>query len=408
MMVPLHDKPIRLSLSLLIADEQLKTQVAQLLRGFGIDDLASPDETPAAVIGDSETEGASAPVIRLLRTPRHRRLCVGEANPFADPRVISWIGGIPEVDADGIWSTLDHLSSGRFLTLDHLLGPSAQIVSAYETSSAAKDRHTERMTEFFAPLELPEFLQIAMDVALDELFTNAVYNAPIDATGTRPNAAASRTLQVTSERPFVIRFGVDDDFVAVAVRDLYGSLPLPRIIERLRRCYSVGGATIENKEGGAGLGVFMLLQSATRLVINLKVGQFTEFIFMRRRHERRRSFMLSAPTLSLCAVEGAEAIRTSRAFPRIPVAWPAFVRHAGTETPGQILDVSSHGAFICPHERGWSFQAGDEIDLSLLAGADRRRLEVRAKVCWAGMSSEHICRGFGVKFAIPIDIRGCC
>jgi hypothetical protein len=217
------------------------------------------------------------------------------------------------------------------------------------------------------------------------------------------HADKSRSEAVISERPFAIEYRVDAHHIGLSIRDAYGTLTADRILECLRRCYNEGGAEFEEKKGGAGLGFFMMLQQATRLVVNVKAGQFSEVIVLRRLGEGRRQFMESTPTLNLCFVTGEGANVASRRFSRSLVRWPVRVFVGQVERPATILDISARGAFLTIEGGLDGIVPNSEVTVVGNPGPNQPGISTRARVCWVGMSNTHRGPGIGVEFVPPLN-----
>ena len=134
---------------------------------------------------------------------------------------------------------------------------------------------------------------LAVTAIADELITNAVYDAPRDAGGRARYHATDRREKVQLEpwEYVQVRWGSDGDVLAIAVTDWFGALRPEHIRNGLRRCLTAGDQ-IEQKAGGAGLGLYTALAYATQLVINVDRGQRTEIIALvdlRRRKGARRA-----------------------------------------------------------------------------------------------------------------------
>jgi len=105
-------------------------------------------------------------------------------------------------------------------------------------------------------------------MAADELVTNALYNAP----GKRNRSDANPT-----ERPATLFYGIYDDRVVLGCQDLYGSLKIDNLIQRIHDCYKHGASKMINwcDDEGAGIGLFMLFHSCTSLYIGVEPGKRT-------------------------------------------------------------------------------------------------------------------------------------
>jgi CheY-like chemotaxis protein len=116
----------------------------------------------------------------------------------------------------------------------------------------------------------------------DELVMNAIFNAPRDAAG-RPKYATldrSQPLVLEPAERATFRYACDGRHIALSVADRFGSLDRDVIIRYLQRCFAGGPAEVEEKEGGAGLGLHMVFNSITQLTFNVHAGVSTEVIAM--------------------------------------------------------------------------------------------------------------------------------
>jgi hypothetical protein len=134
----------------------------------------------------------------------------------------------------------------------------------------------------------------AIAAIADELITNAVYDAPRDAHGRAKYHAADRRQKIQLEpgEYVTVRWGTDGSILALSVTDWFGALEPETIRAGLRRCLGEGDQ-IEQKAGGAGLGLYTALSYSTEMVINVDRGERTEIIAIvdlrRRGHGARRA-----------------------------------------------------------------------------------------------------------------------
>ncbi len=114
---------------------------------------------------------------------------------------------------------------------------------------------------------------MAMLVA-DELLSNAVHNAPIDATGTHYRKELPRELELLlDDRHRVrLRWGCDARYLAIEVTDGFGSLDRDTILGALAR------NDVRESGGGAGMGIALAYRSCDHLVFNLAPGVRSEII----------------------------------------------------------------------------------------------------------------------------------
>jgi CheY-like chemotaxis protein len=136
-------------------------------------------------------------------------------------------------------------------------------VSTYAMSLGCNDRTVEMI-----------------ETVVDELVTNAIYNAPRTADGQPKYAKRSRREPVTLEENEVgeLQFACDGDYIAVAQIDPFGSLTQATVVEYLNRCLVKGPEQFSEASGGAGIGLYRVFQSLSKFIINIDPGKKTEVI----------------------------------------------------------------------------------------------------------------------------------
>ncbi|MBC7793634.1 MAG: hypothetical protein H7Z43_07985 [Clostridia bacterium] len=114
----------------------------------------------------------------------------------------------------------------------------------------------------------------------DELIMNAVYNAPVDGAGVPKYASRSRSEGVMLEpnERAQLSYACDGRYLALSVADRFGRLRRETVVNYLRRCFVGGEAQIEDKDGGAGLGLYYIFESLNHFVVNIAPNQKTEII----------------------------------------------------------------------------------------------------------------------------------
>jgi CheY-like chemotaxis protein len=115
----------------------------------------------------------------------------------------------------------------------------------------------------------------------DELLSNALYNAPIDAAGRRYRIDEPRH----SPRPLAgrevvkLRHACDGRYLAIEVSDGFGSLDRSTILANLARAVNQGAPDkVQWTRSGAGMGLGLVYSRCTHLVFNIAVGRRTEVI----------------------------------------------------------------------------------------------------------------------------------
>ena len=108
----------------------------------------------------------------------------------------------------------------------------------------------------------------------DELLSNAVHNAPVDAKGEhyRKDLPRDGELELDAPHQVRLRWGCDARYLAIEVTDKFGSLTRETILQSLAK------NDIRESGGGAGMGVALTYRSCDHLVFNLAPGRRTEII----------------------------------------------------------------------------------------------------------------------------------
>ena len=117
----------------------------------------------------------------------------------------------------------------------------------------------------------------------DELFTNAVFNAPfVDADNSSSGASRNLALVEMEEgHQGELFLGTDGQYFVIGCSDPYGKLNVKKLIERVQGCYLKGLAESMNMgEGGAGIGCFMCFQASTSYFAAVTPGNETLVLCM--------------------------------------------------------------------------------------------------------------------------------
>ena len=114
---------------------------------------------------------------------------------------------------------------------------------------------------------------MAMLVA-DELLSNAVHNAPVDADGRhyRKDLPRDQELELDAQHQIRLRWGCDARYIAIEVADRFGSLDRDTVLSALAK------KDVREAGAGAGMGVALSYRSCDHLVFNLAPGKRTEII----------------------------------------------------------------------------------------------------------------------------------
>lgn len=117
---------------------------------------------------------------------------------------------------------------------------------------------------------------------LNETLTNALYNAPVDQNGQFLHRHQNRrdVIHADPQKCPTLDIIEDEEKIIISVKDYYGSLTKNVVDHFLTH------GEISEKNGGAGVGIYLVLKHAHQLVINIDPGKMTEFIIVLHKFKR--------------------------------------------------------------------------------------------------------------------------
>jgi len=146
-------------------------------------------------------------------------------------------------------------------------------------TTADRDAASTRIEGFVAALQVPRRVAELFAELGHELIMNAMYDAPVDASG-RPKYAGDRQAHIAladHERP-IVRVATDGTRLALQVKDPFGRLERRHVFEGLARGLAAGqgGEQIDRSHGGAGLGMMVCHNASTALFFDVVPNRHTE------------------------------------------------------------------------------------------------------------------------------------
>lgn len=114
-----------------------------------------------------------------------------------------------------------------------------------------------------------------VESVLEELLTNAIYHSYRKDDGTAKYDRRKPVGLEQNERVELLYHGTREGLY-IAVRDRSGLFPFSAIEKSFLRCYGAAEGQIEQKDSGAGLGLYMVYEAVTHLRIVNVQGQFCE------------------------------------------------------------------------------------------------------------------------------------
>ncbi len=154
------------------------------------------------------------------------------------------------------------------------------VVSRLVTSSDGRADLVDELSATIKQLGIGSRASQMAALVADELMTNAIFNAPVDASGTATRRDERRdTVRALFGRDQIwLRYACDARYLAIEVTDAWGSLSRATILACLAKGVSRDMGKVIMHGGGAGIGVGLVYDSCHHLVFNIHPQQRTQVI----------------------------------------------------------------------------------------------------------------------------------
>jgi hypothetical protein len=163
----------------------------------------------------------------------------------------------------------------------------SMLVGDYQEKSVA----IAAVSDFAAAIGVRRKYREAIEQALDEMLMNALYDAPVDASGAQvfADVPTKTRISLRMEQKATVEYACDGSTFALSVRDSFGTLKGETVLKYLHKCLH-SEQQIDRKEGGAGLGLYIISNAATQFLVNIHPNVATEALC---------TFDLNAPKVQL-------------------------------------------------------------------------------------------------------------
>jgi hypothetical protein len=147
-------------------------------------------------------------------------------------------------------------------------------------NSNLKDKYVAEVINFLNRFKIRERVIHTAEDILDEMIKNALFNAPVDNNGTFLYQHYDRKEDVVLSEMHSARLScvVENDRIYLSVKDPFGSLTKNKLFSYLSKCYTKDLVHVENKKGGAGIGLHKMFRLSHNFVVNIIPGSYSEVI----------------------------------------------------------------------------------------------------------------------------------
>lgn len=196
--------------------------------------------------------------------------------------------------------SLSKLESRDIFGIEKYLAPHTIIHREAVRSSAEREELNVKVMRFAEACHLGQHAARMAFGITEELLMNTVYDAPA-AAGIARFAHIDQTQAIVLEpREYgELTFACDGQILAISTSDPFGALKRSTLFtyvkKVLKREETVG--LIDEKKGGAGLGLFKILYSSHGLICNVQAGQRTEIMALIDVNDQLRDFSSMARSI---------------------------------------------------------------------------------------------------------------
>ncbi len=178
----------------------------------------------------------------------------------------------------GVLSTIRKITTGDIFGLEKYLESGTKVESAQILGSDHRIQVLQTMKNYFKQLGLTKGLISRVTMVAEELLLNAIYDAPIDRNGKSVYNRLDRRIAVKlkENEQGTFCYACDGSYIGIAAQDPFGSISKATVFRYLQSCYSEKAGTLDIKKGGAGRGLFMIVEGADLVVFNVKPNAKTE------------------------------------------------------------------------------------------------------------------------------------
>jgi hypothetical protein len=255
--------------------------------GAGLGDALGAGERPALCVIqlDGELAGAADEVVRRLPgdgpviavIPRSNLAAVVELMRSAER--VAGVMVAEGFDPGRLSAMATRVLGDDLVGLEGVMAPGTPIHARTVGDYHDKARCMAGVAELVDQAQLPRAYRAPIEQCIDEMVMNALYDAPVDAQGDPLFAGipTRRRITMRTEHSVVVRYACDGKQFAVSVRDVFGRLERSTVLHYLHKGLHAE-QQIDRKAGGAGLGLYLMVNAATAVSFQVIPGIATEAV----------------------------------------------------------------------------------------------------------------------------------
>jgi hypothetical protein len=186
----------------------------------------------------------------------------------------------PGLDGDELLITLEKILGDDIFGIDKYFPRATTTTQVHLRETSERQALLDTVLEFVVGIGAPSRMHQQFVMVTDELITNALFNAPVDANGHRRYAHLSRAENVVLEphEAITVTLSTDRSRLGISVSDPFGSLDASEVLSYLAKCFRRNTEQVDRKAGGAGLGIYYTFEALSHFIVNIEPRRCTEMI----------------------------------------------------------------------------------------------------------------------------------
>jgi hypothetical protein len=182
--------------------------------------------------------------------------------------------------AEEMSTTAIKLMRGDIFGLEKYLTWGVEVRARELTDAGERPAVVDELSAIVQRAGLGPRVSAAAGLIADELMSNALYNAPVDAAGRRLHSDEQRhgARTLSPRERITLRYACDARYLAIEVSDQFGSLDRSTILGCLAKGAGRSRDKVSMRTRGAGIGLASAYGTSNHLVFNLRPGDRTEVI----------------------------------------------------------------------------------------------------------------------------------
>lgn len=179
-----------------------------------------------------------------------------------------------------IQSTVSKLLNQDIFGLEKYLNWGVELQEREVVDSLQRSKLVDEMHGYFNHFGVKRTVIDRVCTVAEELLMNSIYDAPVGADGQTLYNHLDRTVnvQLKPEERSTLRYAFDGMLLGVSVEDPFGAFEKLTVLEYIESGYAGKAGMLQDNKGGAGRGLFQIMESADLVVFNIKPKIKTEVI----------------------------------------------------------------------------------------------------------------------------------